>query len=82
MGKPYFIESTPKSYTHPDSGCEQSNIAINLSNVGGVDKRDGVAGVWVIYFSAVNAQCDAIWAYTSESERDKDYKKIVNGVYE
>jgi hypothetical protein len=83
MSKPYFIESTPKSYLHPKSDYgPQSNIAINLSNVVGVDKQYGDTGVWVIYFSTINAHLDVAWGYTSESARDKDYEKIVNGVYE
>lgn len=82
MSKPYFIESTPKSYTHPDSGCEHSNITINLSNVGAIDKQDGTTGVWVVSFMVIGAQHVAVWGYTSESARDKDYEKIVNGVYE
>lgn len=83
MSKPYFIESTPGSYTHPKSDCEHHlNKAINALNVGSIEKRDGTTGLWVIVFTITGYNDDEIWAYTSESARDKDYEKIVNGVYE
>lgn len=75
----FAICSEDSSY---DGSEWRPNIAVNLNHVLTIQKHYGRSSskdTFQIIFTTIN-ETTVIWRYTEESNRDKDYSKIVKGV--